>query len=66
MWISNRRLPGQKPKHAPFCMNGATTYMSPVQIGSNLASNWCLLYKLPEHVQDHIWTYRPTEHNDKT
>jgi len=41
---------GQKPKHAPFCMKGATNDTSLHQIGPNLASNWCWLYKLPEHV----------------
>ena len=41
---------GQKPKHAPFCMKGAATHTSLHQFGPNLASNWCWLYKLPEHV----------------
>ena len=41
---------GQKPKHAPFCMKGATTRTSLHQIGPNLDSNWCWLYKLPKHV----------------
>jgi hypothetical protein len=30
---------GQKPKHAPFCVKGATTHTSLHQIGPNLASN---------------------------
>jgi hypothetical protein len=34
-----RGLSGQKPKHAPFCMKGATIHMSLHQIGPNLASN---------------------------
>jgi len=54
MLTSHTRLPGRKPEYAPFCMERATTYTSPDQIGSNLASNWCWLYKLPEHVQDQI------------
>jgi hypothetical protein len=26
--VSQRGLSGQKPKHAPFCMKGATTHTS--------------------------------------
>jgi hypothetical protein len=37
--IYQRKLSGQKPKHAPFCMKGATTQTSLHQIGPNLASN---------------------------
>jgi len=33
-----RGLSGQKPKHAPFCIKGATTHTSLHQIGPNLAS----------------------------
>jgi hypothetical protein len=34
-----RGLSGQKPKHARFCIKGATTHMSLHQIGPNLALN---------------------------
>ena len=34
-----RELSGQKPKHAPFCMKGATARTLLHQIGPNLALN---------------------------
>ena len=37
--IFQRGLSGQKPKHAPFCINGAITHTSLHQIGPNLALN---------------------------
>jgi len=36
---SQRGLSGQNPKHAPFCMKGATTHTSLHQIGPDLALN---------------------------
>jgi hypothetical protein len=34
-----RGLSGQKPKHTPFCMKGATSHTSLHKIGPNLALN---------------------------